>query len=105
MGIQENGQIKYVHPTFLYESIATFIIYIALNQISKKRKYKGEITYLYIIAYSGIRFFIEGLRTDSLMLGNIRVSQILSIILFIITIVKLISIRLKKVEKDDKIDI
>jgi phosphatidylglycerol:prolipoprotein diacylglycerol transferase len=83
MGIIENGNYTEVHPTFLYESIATLIIFIILTTISKKRKFKGEITYLYLIMYSFIRTIIENLRTDSLMLGKIRVSAILSIIIFI----------------------
>lgn len=83
MGIVEEGVIKYVHPTFLYESIATFIIFLALIRVSKNRKFTGEITYLYIIMYSCIRTIIEGLRIDSLMLYNVRISQILSIILFV----------------------
>lgn len=84
MGIQINGNMQYVHPTFLYESILTFIIFIILMKISKNRKYSGQITYLYIIMYTFIRFFIEGLRIDSLMLGNFRISQLLSAIMFII---------------------
>lgn len=83
MGIVELGVVKYVHPTFLYESIATFAIFIILIRISKNRRFKGEITYLYIIMYSFIRTIIEGLRIDSLMLYNVRISQILSIILFV----------------------
>lgn len=83
MGIQIGGQIQYVHPTFLYESISTLIIFIILNKISKNRKYTGQITYYYIIMYSFIRAIIEGLRIDSLMLGNFRISQVLSIILFV----------------------
>ena len=84
MEIIEAGITKYVHPTFLYESICTFIIFIILSIFSKKRRFTGEITYLYIICYSLIRFFIEGLRTDSLMLFNVRISQILSLVLFIL---------------------
>ena len=84
MEVIENGIVKYVHPTFLYESICTFVIFVLLSFISKKRKFSGEITYMYIICYSFIRFFIEGLRTDSLMLLNCRISQILSLALFIV---------------------
>lgn len=84
MEVIENGIIKYVHPTFLYESICTMMIFIILSILSKKRKFSGEITYLYIICYSFIRFFIEGLRTDSLMLFNFRISQILSLVLFVL---------------------
>ena len=84
MEIIENGVTKYVHPTFLYESICTFIIFVVLSILSKKRKFLGEITYIYIICYSFIRFIIEGLRIDSLMFFNCRISQILSLALFII---------------------
>ena len=84
MGIFENGVYKEVHPTFLYESLATLIIFIILSKKSKKRRFEGEIFYLYIIMYSFIRFFIEGIRTDSLMLYNIRISQILSMLFFVV---------------------
>lgn len=90
MEIIENGVTKFVHPTFLYESICTFIIFIILAILSKKRKFSGEITYIYIICYSFIRFIIEGLRTDSLMFFNCRISQILSLVLFIVFSVILI---------------
>lgn len=84
MGITENGNYIQVHPTFLYESICTFIIFLILYLKRNKRKYPGEITYIYLFLYGIARSIIEGFRTDSLMLGNIRVSQILSIILSII---------------------
>lgn len=84
MEIIENGITKYVHPTFLYESIGDFVLFLLLLKISKKTKFSGQITFLYFIGYSFLRFFIEGLRTDSLMLGNIRASQLLSIIIFIV---------------------
>lgn len=84
MEILEDGITKYVHPTFLYESIGNFLLFFILIKISKNRRFKGEVVYLYFIGYSFIRFFVEGLRTDSLMLGNIRVSQFLSIIIFIV---------------------
>ena len=84
MEIIEDGIVKYVHPTFLYESICTLAIFIFLSILSKKRRFSGEITYWYIICYSFIRFLIEGLRTDSLMLFNCRISQILSLALFMI---------------------
>ena len=84
MEIIENGITKYVHPTFLYESIGDFVLFLLLLKISKKTKFSGQITFLYFIGYSFLRFFIEGLRTDSLMLGNIRASQLLSLIIFIV---------------------
>lgn len=84
MGIQTTNGIEYVHPTFLYESIATFIIFLILNKIAKNRKYSGQITYYYIIMYSFTRTIIETLRIDSLMFYNLKISQILSIALFVV---------------------
>lgn len=84
MGIMENGNYIQVHPTFLYESICTFIIFVILFAKKDKRKYTGQLTYIYFFLYGIIRAFIEGLRTDSLMLGNFKISQILSIILSIV---------------------
>lgn len=89
MGIIENGTYMEVHPTFLYESIITFFLAILLLNIkdSKKqliRKYPGQVTFIYLIAYSFARFFIEGIRTDSLMLFNFRISQILSMAIFVV---------------------
>jgi len=85
MGIWENGIYKEVHPCFLYESIITFILFFVLWFLQNKRKFKGEITYIYLITYSLARFFIEGLRYDSLMLGTLRISQILSAIIFVVS--------------------
>ncbi len=86
MGIYELGEYIEVHPTFLYESIATFILFIVLMSIKNKRKFVGQLTYIYFIWYSFVRMLIEGLRTDSLMLGTIRISQLLSLIIFIISV-------------------
>lgn len=84
MGIHTATGIQYVHPTFLYESIADFLIFLLLIKLSKNRKYEGQILFTYMLTYSFIRFFIEGLRADSLMLGPFRISQIVSGILFVI---------------------
>lgn len=90
MGIIENNIYKEVHPTFLYESIVTFFLFIFLFNIRNKRKYSGQLTYIYLAIYSIARFFIEGFRTDSLMLGNIRVSQLVSLIIFIFSILMIL---------------
>jgi len=84
MEIIENGELKYVHPAFLYESIITFTCFIILAFLSKKRKYEGQISIIYLVIYSFARIIIEELRTDSLMFYNVRISQIISIIIFII---------------------
>lgn len=87
MGIIENGVYKEVHPTFLYESICTFIIFLILNRMKEKRKYRGQMVYWYLLLYSIIRYIIEGLRVDSLMMYNFRVSQIFSVVMFAIGLV------------------
>lgn len=71
----------YYHPTFLYESIWNLIVCIILLIIlyKKRRNHDGIVIANYMILYSLGRVFIEGLRTDSLMIGNIRVAQLISI--------------------------
>ena len=69
-----------VHPTFLYESLWNLIGFILLHFYSKKRKFKGEMALLYVAWYGAGRAWIEGLRTDSLYIGPVRVSQLLAII-------------------------
>lgn len=96
MGIVENGTYIQVHPTFLYESICTFLIFLFLLLKRKKRNFSGEITFWYFFLYGIVRAMIERLRTDSLMLGNYRVSQVLSIILSIIFSIILIYKKVKK---------
>lgn len=96
MGIYQAGEYIEVHPTFLYESIVTLTICIILTKISKKRKFKGQITYLYLIMYSFARAIIESLRTDSLMLGPIRISQLLSLIIFTVSIIMYIKNKKKE---------
>lgn len=87
MGIETvNGYIE-VHPVFLYESIATFIIFIILIIIQKNRRFRGQILLSYCLLYSGVRTILEGLRVDSLMLYNLRISQLISIIIFIISFI------------------
>ena len=102
MGIIENGILKYVHPTFLYEAICTLIIFIIIYSIRNKRKFKGEITYIYLMLYALARFFIENLRTDSLMFYNMRISAILSLVIFVAIFVILSQKYIKKIKKDKK---
>lgn len=103
MEVIDNGVTKYVHPTFLYESVGNFILFLILLKVSKNRKFSGQITFLYFIGYAFIRFFIEGLRTDSLMMGNIRVSQLLSLIIFIIcTVVYIVIAKNKRIKLKER---
>ena len=83
-----------VHPTFLYESLCTITLFVILLLIRQSSNRKFDTTCAYMVLYGIVRFFIEGLRTDSLYLGstNIRTSQLLSLILvFAGTIIVLIS--------------
>lgn len=74
---------KSVHPTFLYESIWCLMIFIALSYAYKRRKFPGQIACLYGLLYAPERFLVEGLRTDSLMIGFLRQAQVISIVIFV----------------------
>lgn len=80
--IQQGMHIEgiYYHPTFLYESIWNLIVFIILMVILIKSKKVGIVFFTYIGLYSVGRFFIEGLRTDSLMVGPLRIAQIVSLL-------------------------
>lgn len=100
MGIENNGIYTEVHPMFLYESIANLLIFFILIKMQKNRKFKGQILLYYLAGYSFVRAILESFRIDSLMIGNFRVSQIVSIvILFIVSIVLII--KNKKIKKDE----
>ena len=78
---------KPVHPCFLYESIWCLLGFVLLAFWSKRRKYDGQILLMYMAWYGAERFVVEGLRTDSLMLGSIRISQGVSFIIFITSVI------------------
>lgn len=96
-----DGVMTKVHPTFLYESLGDFAIFIFLFSLRKKKKFDGHLIALYMILYSIIRFFIEGLRTDSLYWGTFRVAQLISIVLIAVGI-GILTIKNKKVETLEK---
>lgn len=91
--IEVKGQM--VHPTFLYESIWCFLLFFVLLYIDSNRKFEGQTFLLYGILYSIERFFVEGLRTDSLMLGPFRQAQVLSAAVFVLFIIIYIILRRK----------
>lgn len=72
-----------VHPTFLYESLWNLGVLVLLLLYRKHKKFDGEIFCFYLIGYALGRSWIEGLRTDQLVLGGFAVSQVLSVLLFI----------------------
>ncbi len=76
-GMNING--IYYNPTFLYESVWNILIFIILMIMLRKSKTNGIVFFSYLGLYSIGRFVIEGMRTDSLMLGNIRIAQLVSL--------------------------
>lgn len=81
MGIETDLGYREVHPCFLYEMIGCLLIFITLKVLEKRQLCKGEILNFYLILYGVIRFFIEALRADSLMLFNVKISRLISIII------------------------
>lgn len=88
---------SYYHPTFLYESLWNligFLVLLVLQRINLKR---GEVFLTYVIWYSIGRFFIEGMRTDSLMLtDSLRMAQVLSIVLVVTCTILILYRRTRK---------
>ena len=86
---------QYYHPTFLYESIWDVIGFVILITLRKRLKL-GETFFGYLIWYSVGRFFVEAMRTDSLMLtSHIRVAQLVSVVLIMISVIFVIYRRVK----------
>ncbi|MGI2249616.1 prolipoprotein diacylglyceryl transferase [Staphylococcus cohnii] len=86
---------QYYHPTFLYESIWDILGFVILISLRKHLRI-GDTFALYLIWYSIGRFFVEGLRTDSLMLtSDIRVAQLMSVVLIVAGIVLMIIRRVR----------
>lgn len=91
----------YYHPTFLYESILCLIGFILVLLIRRKRYLKiGRLTAFYLIWYGISRFFIESLRTDSLMFNNLKVAQVVSICMIIAGVILFIVSRAERFENN-----
>ena len=88
-GIAIPGLVGKYHPTFLYESIWDLLVFALLLYIIRRVHRDGEVILSYGIFYSIGRFFIEGLRTDSLMLGPLRVAQVVSLATILICLILL----------------
>ena len=97
----------YVHPTFFYESVwcilGFFVLYIIMK---KRRKFSGQLFLCYGVWYGFERMVVEGLRSDSLYIGNtsIRVSQALSAVLMLVSLVLLISLYVKFTKRPKPIE-
>ena len=92
-----------VHPCFLYESIWCLLGFVLLALFAKKiRRYDGQIFLLYIGWYGLERAFVEGLRADSLVVGNVRISQMLAILCVVASVILqiVIGLRVKRMGVD-----
>lgn len=76
-----------VHPTFLYESFWSLCVFIILLILQRKKNFNGQVCATYFFGYALGRVWIEGLRTDQLCIGNVPVSQALSAVLIIASVV------------------
>lgn len=81
----EYRSFEYFHPTFLYESlwnllVFAILIWLFLDDNRRSRLKSGSIFLIYLVAYSVGRFWVEGLRTDSLMLGSLKMAQMISLV-------------------------
>lgn len=99
MGLSSVGSTVYVHPTFLYESLWNIIGFLLIHIFSKRyRKYDGQLFLLYLAWYGFGRFWIEGLRTDSLYLfdTNLRISQLVAALSMGAAVYFLVRFKLRK---------
>ena len=103
MGLMKasTGEITYYHPTFLYESVWNFTGFLVLHFLSRKRRFDGQIALGYLVWYGLGRAFIEGLRTDSLYIGSIRVSQLLAAVSCVVALSLLLVLSRKMHNPED----
>lgn len=100
-GILVNG--TYVHPTFLYESIWCLALFVFLLWLDRRKSFPGQISCLYGLLYSLERFFVEGLRTDSLMIGPFKQAQVLSLVIMAFCIAAYIILSKREKKRSSKI--
>ncbi len=100
--IAEGTNYIQVHPTFLYESGLNLLLLIFMYLYIKHRRFDGEMCLIYLGGYGIIRFFVEGIRTDQLKIGNtgIAVSQLLGISLFVFAVLADVVVRVYLAKKN-----
>lgn len=99
IGVTVNPNMP-VHPTFLYESLWCILGFLFIAWFTSRRRFDGQLILIYFGWYGLGRFFIEGLRTDSLMLGTMRISQIVALLCVIASICGL-SLTLSKIRRSN----
>lgn len=86
-GLETMGAVNFiqVQPTFLYEGMGNLVVLILMYLYHKKKKYHGQMCLFYLGGYGIVRFFVEGIRTDQLLIPGtwIPVSQMLGIVMFL----------------------
>lgn len=93
--IESRTRMYYFHPTFLYESLWNIVGFIIINSLYKKKKFDGQVLLMYLTWYGFGRMLIEGLRTDSLMVGVFRISQVIGFICFAVGSILLVYFLMK----------
>ena len=98
----DNVSYIQVHPTFLYESLWNVVVLLIIIFFTKKKKYDGQLFLIYLLGYGLGRFWIEGLRTDQLLIPgtHIAVSQVLSLAVAVVSAIILIVMSKKKKAAD-----
>lgn len=96
--VAEGANYILVHPTFLYESLWNLVLLAVLLCYRKRKKFEGEISLMYLAGYGIGRFFVEGLRTDQLLLPIVKlpVSQLIGIVAFVVCTSLIVGIRMKQ---------
>ena len=84
------------HPTFLYESLWNLAGFVFMNVFFRKKAFDGEVFLWYITWYGLGRCLIEGLRGDSLYVGNIRISQLVAFVCFFAGLITVVVLRIRK---------
>ena len=82
-GYTEGTEMRYYHPTFLYESLWNIVGFVIITLLYRKKKFNGQVALMYFAWYGFGRMFIEGLRTDSLYVGSLRISQVVGLVCFL----------------------
>lgn len=94
----------YHHPTFLYESVGNLILFLLIIFVIRRfEQHNGVQFFSYFVGYGIVRFFVEGLRTDSLMLGAIRMAQLTSIVFIIAGVAGIIYVHFKGTKRKYKV--
>ncbi len=92
MGLRHHNWSKmyFFHPTFLYESLWNLLGFVIINLLYRKKKFHGQIALMYFAWYGFGRMFIEGLREDSLTVGDIRVSQVVAAVTCAVSLILIV---------------